>query len=167
LKGRHEKVTVKEALRQCDYLRKKKQNIDRRRAEVMAAVGGFGIDYSRMTGTRGGSVSDPTANRAIKLQELTEDKYALILQGIDLTGYAVDLICMLNDSQQIDVLTARYVRGHSFQQIARDMGSSEKTVANIHGRAMIALEELTQENTAAARLLHAIEDMAAAADPED
>lgn len=167
MEGGHEKVTVKEALRQCDYLRKKKQNIDRRRAEVMAAAAGYGIDYSRMTGTRGGSVSDPTANRAIKLQELTEGKYKLILQGIDLTGNAVDLICMLNDSQQIDVLTARYVRGYSFQQIARAMGSNEKTVANIHGRAMIALEELTQKNAAAARLLHAIEDMAAAADPED
>lgn len=65
---------------------------------------------------------------------------------VDLKHEIIDEIHKLSDSRYVEILHRRYIDGKTFEQISVDMNYDYKWVCKLHGKALLAFDEIKNTN---------------------
>lgn len=111
-------------------------------AALRAEVGHVSsVDFSSERVNTSASLEAPFVNKIIKLMDLEAEILSDLVRLFETRHTIVNQILELPNSNEAVVLYERYVRFHTFEDIARRMHYSVRNVHYIHGRALAEFEE--------------------------
>ncbi|MDD6666709.1 MAG: hypothetical protein PUE58_01870 [Lachnospiraceae bacterium] len=88
---------------------------------------------------------DPMLDGMIKIEEKSNSIAKDIMKLTDLGDDIINRLSRMKSPAFLDLLTRRYIRGESFEQIAVEMGYSYKTTLNYHGDALLEFEDVNED----------------------
>lgn len=129
-------MTPKEYLLQVQYLKRRVRNAQEKVHEIEAMMQSVrAIQYDKIS-VQTSPAGDRLAADMIRLEAARE---MMIQQAADYyTIYQTieGQIITMDPALYRDILTLRYLQGHSLQQVARLLKYSEKYILNEHGKAL-------------------------------
>lgn len=93
----------------------------------------------------GGSSQDKLSDAVAKIVDLEAEINKEIDRYVDAIRNTSAMIDTLSDPDQLQVLHKRYVQFKTWEQIACDMNMTYRNVCYIHGKALLALNEIMKE----------------------
>lgn len=96
---------------------------------------------------RGSGTSDSTGLMAAKIADMREESEFLWQQQQMIRRDIERTLYQLEDAEEFRVCWARYIDLKDWQEIAEEMGRTERTAQRIHGRALQGVQELIDRRT--------------------
>ena len=88
---------------------------------------------------------DPMLDGMIKIEEKSNSIARDITRLTDMGDDIINRLNRMRSPALMDLLTRRYIRGESFEDIAVGMGYSYKTALNYHGDALLEFEDVNKD----------------------
>ena len=132
-------MTAKEYLRQY---RRLKTDIDSK-TEQLEELRELAKSVSHSSGSSGsGGTSDKVGKTVAKIIDMDNEISCQIDKLLELKKEIEGTISKVDDSTFIQLLTLRYVNGHTFEKIAFEMNYCYMQICRLHGKALEAVEKM-------------------------
>ncbi len=128
-------MTAKEYLQQYRHIQREIEDIDRRMAQIrLKYAAPSAINYSDMP--KAHNSEHDLSDYIVKMDELTD---YMISKYTRLRGIEVDIykrVDNMENQKERELLRYRYIDGMTWTEIAEALGTTERNVYFIHGRAL-------------------------------
>lgn len=128
-------MTAKEYLQQYRHIQREIEDIDRRMAQIrLKYAAPSAINYSDMP--KAHNSEHDLSDYIVKMDELTD---YMISKYTRLRGIEVDIymrVDRMENQKERELLRYRYIDGMTWTEIAEALGTTERNVYFIHGRAL-------------------------------
>ena len=116
------------------------------------------VSYDRI-GSSSSSTSSPVEKQVLLIMDARHDLDQAVCRQIDAAAAVTDLICLLDDPEEIDLLIKLFLSGQSTRLTADHLRISYKTLLNRKANALDHLEELVKTNEYAAQLAETLKNI--------
>lgn len=110
--------------------------------DSMTSLKAIRYDKDRVQSSPSG---DPMLDGMIKIEEKSNSIAKDITRLTDMGDDIINRLSKMRSPALMDLLTRRYIRGESFEEIAVGMGYSYKTTLNYHGDALLEFEDVNKD----------------------
>ncbi len=133
-------MTAKEYLSQYKKLEELLQATEADLEELKEAYDHIQVQMDGMP--RGTEISNPTEALALKITMMTyqvmEERTALLAKKRDIRA----VISQIKEWKQIRVINLKYIEGKSWNEIAKEMHYTRRTITRLHGYALLQVTKI-------------------------